>query len=97
MSNLSYCRIIVKRDGALLFRTSRIPTVEVLGVRSAIAAGYSFGEPSAQVKFTVEVLGVDTEHNGRILDEAEVQATFHGAVETVEPVPSIPVGLTDPN
>jgi hypothetical protein len=32
-----------------------------------------------------------------ILDEAEVQATFHGAVETVEPVPSIPVGLTDPN
>ena len=64
-----YYRIIVKRNGAFFFRTSKLDNIDAMvRVRSGLAASFTGPE------FTVQVLAVDPLPQGAILSEDQVAA-----------------------
>jgi len=78
-----YYRIIVKKNGAFLFRTSKIPTAYVmLNIRAGIAAGFQdqSGDPATQ-EYTVEVLVVDGLPQGSILSSGQLEALNNKVLE----------------
>lgn len=72
-----YFRIIVKQNGAFLFRTSKIKSpADALEIRKNIDVGFNglAGQTGADEQHTVEILEVSGAPSGTILDADQLVA-----------------------
>ena len=69
MAPVAYFRVLVSKNGAKLFRTSRLRTArEALNVRAGISEGFR------ETAYAVELLSVDTNRNGHLVGLEEFAA-----------------------